>query len=233
MEAMLAEGGARAPGGRVRGVDVASHQHPGGASINWRRVARGGYRFAGVKASEGRYYANPHYGKDRKLARRAGMYVFAYHFAIPNVSGGAAQAKYFLDRAGYRADGRTLNPVLDIEWNPYVSDDHTNDCYGFSKKRMIRWIRGFVNEVERRTGAPAMIYTAAGWWNRCTGGTSAFARNPLWVASIANRPTLPDGWSKWTIWQHGQTTVKGIKARTDVNYVNGGMRTLARLARGR
>jgi len=123
--------------------------------------------------------------------------------------------------------------VLDIEWNPYVSDDHTNDCYGFSKKRMIRWIRGFVNEVKRRTGVPAMIYTAAGWWNQCTGGTSAFARNPLWVASIADRPTLPGGWPKWTIWQYGQTTVKGIKARTDVNYVNGGVRTLARLARGR
>ncbi|MGH3759857.1 MAG: GH25 family lysozyme [Actinophytocola sp.] len=219
--------------GRVRGIDVASHQHPHGAAINWKRVARGGYRFAGVKSTEGRYYANPHRTKDQNGARAAGMYVFAYHFAIPNVSGGAAQAAYFLDRAGYRTDGKTLNPVLDIEWNPYVSDDHTNACYGFSKKRMIRWISGFVREVKRRTGVPATIYTAAAWWNQCTGGTSAFARNPLWVASIADRPTLPRGWSKWTLWQYGQTDVKGIKARTDVNYVNGGVRTLAALARGR
>jgi lysozyme len=190
------------------------------------------FRFVGVKATEGRYYANPHRFKDQNRARAAGMYAFAYHFAIPNVSGGAAQAAYFLDRAGYRANGKTLNPVLDIEWNPYVSDDHTNACYGFTKKRMIRWIRGFVTEVKRRTGVRATIYTAAYWWNQCTGGTAEFRHNPLWVASIRDQPRLPTGWTRWSLWQYGQSGVRGIKARTDVNYVNGGIRTLNVLARG-
>jgi len=221
----------RAAAGRIRGIDVASHQHPHGAGINWNLVARD-YRFVGVKATEGRYYANPYRLRDQNRARAAGMYAFAYHFAIPNVSGGAAQAAYFLDRAGYRANGKTLNPVLDIEWNPYVSDDHTNACYGFTKKRMIRWIRGFVTEIKRRTGARATIYTAASWWNQCTGGTAEFGRNPLWVASIRDRPWLPTGWTRWSLWQYGQTGVRGIKARTDVNYVNGGIRTLNVLARG-
>jgi GH25 family lysozyme M1 (1,4-beta-N-acetylmuramidase) len=233
MQAALTSGKpmARAAAGRIRGIDVASHQHPHGAGINWNLVART-YRFVGVKATEGRYYANPYRHRDQNRARAAGMYVFAYHFAIPNVSGGAAQAAYFLDRAGYRANGKTLNPVLDIEWNPYVSDDHTNACYGFSKKRMIRWIRGFVTEVKRRTGVRATIYTAANWWNQCTGGTAEFARNPLWVASMRDRPTLPTGWTRWSLWQYGQAGVRGIKARTDVNYVNGGIRTLNALARG-
>lgn len=222
---------AKAAAGRIRGIDVASHQHPNGAAINWRMVARD-FRFAGVKASEGRYYANPHRQRDQNGARAAGMFTFAYHFAIPNVSGGAAQAAYFLARAGYRANGKTLNPALDIEWNPYVSGDHTNACYGFSKKRMIQWIRGFVTEVKRRTGVPATIYTSAGWWRQCTGGTAAFTRNPLWVVSIASRPKLPTGWSRWSIWQYGQGGVRGIKARTDVNYVNGGTRTLNSLAKG-
>jgi lysozyme len=217
--------------GRLEGIDVASHQHPGGAGINWRLVARG-YRFVGVKATEGRYYANPHRLRDQNGARGAGMYAFAYHFAVPNDSGGAAQAKYFLDHAGYRADGKTLNPVLDIEWNPYASSDHTNACYGFTRKRMIWWIRGFVREVERRTGRTATIYTAAGWWNECTGGTSAFAGSPLWVAAISDRPTLPTGWSRWQIWQHGQRTVRGITAVTDVNWLNGGEHELAALAKG-
>jgi len=221
---------AKATSGRIRGIDVASHQHPHGAAINWRTVARN-YRFAGVKATEGRYYANPNRLRDQNGARGAGMYAFAYHFAIPNNSGGAAQAVYFLNRAGYVANGKTLNPVLDIEWNPYVTSDHTNACYGFGKKRMIRWIQGFVTEVKRRTGVNATIYTAANWWNQCTGGTRAFARNPLWVASISDRPRLPTGWGRWTLWQYGQAGVPGIKARTDVNYVNGGTRTLNVLAR--
>jgi lysozyme len=215
---------------RARGVDVASHQHPDGAAIDWTAVAKGGHRFAGVKATEGNYYANPFHAGDQKGARAAGMYAFAYHFAIPNVSGGAAQARYFLDRAGYTADGRTLNPVLDIEWNPYVGADHTNSCYGLSRAGIVGWIRAFVNEVRRRTGVPATIYTAASWWRSCTGGSAAFTRNPLWVASIADTPTLPTGWRDWTLWQYGQTAVPGVRGQTDVNFVKGGEPALAALA---
>ncbi len=232
MEADLANGATagQAAASQVKGIDVASHQHPGGAAITWSKVAGAGYRFAGVKASEGNYYTNPYFAGDQDGAHAAGMYAFAYHFAIPNVSGGAAQAGYLLDRARYSPDGRTLNPVLDIEWNPYVSSDHTNSCYGLTRAQMVGWIRAFVDEVKRRTGVPAIIYTAANWWNSCTGGSSAFAGNPLWVASISSSPTLPSGWSKWTLWQYGQATVPGISASTDVNSVNGGELTLAGLA---
>jgi hypothetical protein len=41
------------------GVDVADHQHPHGAAIDWSQVAAAGYKFAFVKATEGNYYVNP------------------------------------------------------------------------------------------------------------------------------------------------------------------------------
>ena len=73
----------------VQGIDVASLQHSGGASINWAAVAAADYKFAFIKVSEGSYYANPYYAGDGAGARGAGMFVAPYAFAIPNYSGGA------------------------------------------------------------------------------------------------------------------------------------------------
>ena len=93
--------GAGEPSGTVtRGVDVAAAQHPGGAGIDWPQVAAAGYSFAAVKATEGTYYANPWYGADTAGAAAAGLQVTGYHVAIPNVSGGAAQADYAVRHLG-------------------------------------------------------------------------------------------------------------------------------------
>ncbi|MCT2582954.1 GH25 family lysozyme [Actinophytocola gossypii] len=215
----------------VEGIDVASHQHPNGAAIDWGQVAGAGYRSVSIKASEGTYYTNPYYAGDRAGAAAAGMYTFAYHFAIPNWSNGTEQADYFLDRAAYRQDGDTLPPALDVEANPYVGDDGTDACYGLSDAQMVAWIRDFLAEVKRRTGVDAIIYTSASWWRDCTGGTSAFAGHPLWVASYASTPTMPPGWPDYTMWQYtNQGSVPGIAAATDLNYISGGEATLSALA---
>ena len=223
---------ARAAAAEVQGIDVASHQHPGGAAINWSQVAGAGYKFAGIKVTEGNYYWNDdYYPGDRAAASAAGLYTFAYHFAIPNVSNGTAQADYMLDRAGYRQDGRTLPPALDVESNPYAGEDGTNACYGLTQTQMVSWIRDFVNHVKRRTGVDPIIYTAAYWWRDCTGGSAAFANLPLWVASYASTPTMPAGWPDYTMWQYtSQGTVPGISALTDLNHVRGGEATLNALA---
>ena len=103
----------------------------------------------------------------------------AYHFAIPNISGGSTQASYFVAHGGgWTADGRTLPGVLDIEYNPWVH------LLGLSRTRMVSWIRSFTTRYHRLTGRDAVIYTTLGWWRRCTGNSTAFYRtNPLWVAT--------------------------------------------------
>lgn len=213
----------------LRGVDVADHEHPDGAAINWAQVASAGYRFADIKATEGTYYVNPYYSSDVAQAKAAGLYVMGYHFAVPNISDGITQADYAVSHGSYAADGRTLPMVLDIEYDPYVKADHTNECYGLSAAKMVAWITGFDSEVERLTGQRPIIYTTADWWDACTGASPAFAANPLWVAAYGvGNPPLPAGWANWTFWQYtSSAAVPGIAGNVDANYFNSAMVTLA------
>ena len=140
--------------GAVQGVDVASYQHPGGAAINWADVAAAGIGFAAVKATEGTYYQNPYALSDLAEAKAAGLAVGAYAFAIPNGNGGSssavAQADYLLRYLG--ADSATVPIMLDIEYDPYVSTDGTNQCYGLRPAAMVSWISAFDAEIHRKTG---------------------------------------------------------------------------------
>ena len=171
----------------ARGVDVAAAQHPGGAGIDWPQVAAAGYSFAAVKATEGTYYANPWYAADTAGAAAAGLQVIGYHVAIPNVSSGAAQADYAVHHlgqaaGGQAAGGRSRPLELDVEYDPYAAADHTNQCYGLSAVRLVAWIGAFTREAERVTGQAPVIYTSAAWWRACTGDSSAFSADPLWLA---------------------------------------------------
>ena len=74
------------------------------------------------------------------------------------MSGGKAQADFFLDNAQYVSDGRTLPPMLDIEW-PRSTWPGLNACYNLTPTQLSAWIRDFVDEVARRTGRLAIIYT--------------------------------------------------------------------------
>ncbi len=148
------------------GVDVASFQHPkstqypNGAPIDWSQVAGAGYTFAAIKATEGSYYTNPFYASDVAAAKAACLYVAGYHFAIPNASdGAAAQADYAVTNGQYAADGQTLPLELDVEYDPYTSTDHTNQCYGLTPAQMVAWISAFDTEAQRVTGlAPDHLY---------------------------------------------------------------------------
>ena len=224
-------GGPAGPAATSAGVDVAAVQHPGGAAIDWAQVAAAGYTFAAIKATEGDYYVNPYYASDVVDAKAAGLYVMGYHFAIPNVSAGATQADYAVRQGNYAAGVRPLPLELDVEYDPYTSIDHTNECYGLSPAQMVSWISDFVREAQRLTGQPPIVYTAPGWWNACTAGTTAVAADPLWVAAYAPaNPPIPSGWPDWSFWQYTSSgTVPGIAPAggTDVSYAARGKATLA------
>ncbi|HVB45344.1 MAG TPA: GH25 family lysozyme [Streptosporangiaceae bacterium] len=219
--------GSAASTGAVRGVDIASFQHAGGA-IDWGKVAAAGYSFAFIKATEGSYYANPYFAADYAAARAAGLTAAAYHFANPADSSGIFQADYAANVAGYAPDGRTLPLILDIEYDPYVSLDHTNECYGLTPAAMVAWIGAFVTEVSRRTGQRPVIYTTADWWDTCTGGSTAFTSDPLWIAAYSSAsPPMPAGWTGWEFWQYTSTaTVPGIPGHVDVSYLTRAFVTL-------
>ncbi len=210
----------------VKGIDVSFYQ----GTINWASVAASGKAFAYARATRGTDYTDPTYAANRSGARANGIYVGAYHFARPDQGNPRGQADRLVDIGQYSRDGRTLPPMLDIEWPAEGGDA----CYGLSTGAMVSWISAFVDQVRVRTGQRPMIYTNANWWNPCTGGNAGFGANPLFIARYANDPgTLPAGWSNWTLWQHTSSgSVPGIAGNVDLDVFNGTLAGLAALAGG-
>ncbi|MFE5871235.1 lysozyme [Streptomyces roseifaciens] len=183
----------------VEGVDVSSHN----GNVPWAGLWNAGNRFAYVKATEGTSYTNPYFAQQYNGSYAVGMIRGAYHFALPDNSGGAAQAVYFATHGGgWSKDGRTLPGVLDIEYNPYGPT-----CYGMSASALVGWIGDFFSAYKARTGRDAVVYTSTNWWKQCTGNYGGFASaHPLWVPRYgASAGELPSGWGYHTIWQYTDT----------------------------
>ncbi|MGW0872976.1 lysozyme [Streptomyces sp. NPDC002740] len=185
-----------------KGHDVSSHQK----TVDWAGAKAAGARFVYVKATESTAYRNPYFDAQHAGAGAAGLLRGAYHFALPDKGSGTEQAAHFVHNGGgWSADGRTLPPALDVEYNPY---DRGRRCYGLTEAAMVAWIRAFSDEVHRLTGRRPVIYTTTHWWNLCTGGSGAFAADhPLWIARhrASDAGTPPAGWPTWTFWQYADS----------------------------
>jgi GH25 family lysozyme M1 (1,4-beta-N-acetylmuramidase) len=197
----------------VQGLDVSGHQ----PNVDWQQQWNMGARFAYVKASEGNYFTNDQFNSQYQGSRNVGMIRGAYHFAIPNWSSGADQARYFAaNGGGWSGDGYTMPPVLDFEFNPYEGRTINgfyfgNTCYGMSPAQLGSWVRDFGNTMQSLTGRLPVIYTNTIWWNQCLGNPAGFGDYPLWVAAYPSSPTnnagaVPTGsWSNYSIWQYSST----------------------------
>jgi len=215
---------AAAPSG-VAGIDVSNWQ----GNINWNAVAADGIEFAYIKATGGTGYTDSKFDANYIESYRAGVIRGAYHFARPNASNGATQANYFVSNGGdWSADGKTLPPMLDIEYNP--SGD---TCYGLSQSQMVNWIKDFSNRVEQLSGRYPVIYTTTNWWKTCTGNSGAFNdTNPLMIANWGSSPSPLPAWPYHSIWQYTSSgNVAGIAGDVDRDSFNGSYSQLQRFAR--
>jgi len=207
----------------VYGMDVSGYQ----GSVDWATAYANGARFAYIKATEGTGYTNPSFAQQYNGSYGVGMIRGAYHFALPNNSGGAAQADYFIaNGGGWSGDGQTLPGALDIEYNPYSG----GTCYGLSAASMVAWIQAFSDEYHAREGVYPTIYSTTDWWTTCTGNSAAFAStNPLWIARYSSSAgTLPAGWGYYTFWQNADSgTFPG-----DQDQFNGAYSQLQAIANG-
>jgi hypothetical protein len=77
---------------------------------------------------------------------------------------------------------------------------------------MTAWISAFVGTARSLTGQYPIIYTTANWWDACTGSSTAFSDDPMWVAAYGiDSPPLPAGWQDWSFWQYTSGgTVTGV-----------------------
>ncbi len=208
----------------VHGMDVSGHQ----GNVDWATARANGAGFAYVKATESTTYTNPYYPQQWNGSAAVGMVRGAYHFALPNTSTGTAQADFFVDHGGtWVADGKTLPPMLDIEYNPYGAS-----CYGLTPTAMTAWIRAFSKEVKLRTTRAPLIFTTTTWWTACTGNSPAFGKtNPLNISRWNTEPgTLPAGWQTYKFWQHANDKVGPFPGDQEV--FHGNLTQLTAFARG-
>nr|WP_184784435.1 GH25 family lysozyme [Amycolatopsis jiangsuensis] len=204
------------------GHDVSGHQ----GAVDWKKAAGSGAQFAYVKATEGTGFVSPQFAQQYNGAHDAGLIRGAYHFARPDISGGAEQAAYFIAHGGgWGGDGTTLPGAVDLEYNPYG-----DACYGKSPADLTAWIDDFARTYLAKEHRSTVIYTSTSWWKRCTGNTAKFGdTNPLWLARYASEiGELPAGWDKQSIWQFASTG--GLPG--DQNYYNGPFGRVQALARG-
>ncbi|MBP2413773.1 putative cell wall-binding protein/GH25 family lysozyme M1 (1,4-beta-N-acetylmuramidase) [Arthrobacter stackebrandtii] len=215
----------------VRGMDVSGWQADSGytrSTVNWGNEWSMGARFVYVKATEGGAFVDKSRASHLAGATKVGMLHGAYHFALPGAgqATATAQADHFVrNGGGWKADGKTLPPLLDIENNPYGAN-----CYGLSQAAMVNWIKTFSNRVKSKTGRLPMIYTNKGWWVSCTGDSRAFTNQPLHIAAYTGGAPLqiPGGWPTYSMWQFSST---GPFAG-DSNVWNGTLTNLRRFASG-
>ncbi|KAK0529520.1 hypothetical protein OC834_003660 [Tilletia horrida] len=188
----------RAPAG-IPGFDVSNYQ----GTVNMQTQYNNGARWVYIKATEGTTFTDSYFSSHYNGATSAGLIRGAYHFARPDVSGGAAQATFFVaNGGGWSADGITLPGALDIEYGP-----NGNTCYGLSATSMVSWIKDFSDTYHSKTGRYPTIYSTADWWRTCTGNTNAFSStNALWVAQYASSVTsIPGGWPYYSFWQYSSS----------------------------
>ncbi len=203
----------------AQGIDVASHQ----GNVDWPYYRDQGFKFAYVKATEGTTYKNPFFDQQFNGSAKVGMLHGTYHFGRPDQSSGAAQARFFVANGGdWKPDGKTLPGELDIEFGEAVG---VSTCYNLSAGQIVNFVRDFSDEYKRLTGRLPVIYTNGSWWEQCVGNSTAFGRNPLWIASYNPEPgPMPGGWQKGhTFWQYTETPI-------DKNYFNGSLKDLKTFA---
>jgi GH25 family lysozyme M1 (1,4-beta-N-acetylmuramidase) len=198
---------------QVLGTDISNQT----SVTNWPAVAADGpTRFVGIMAEQGTGVTtkNSNYAAEVAAATSARMFVMPYIFADPGkVATGTSQFSIgwkVISTAPYASGGQLLPVALDMEWDTINFPDE--ECYGLSKSAMVTWIKQFVAQATKQTGLMPVIYTDQQWWNECTGNSSAFAADPLWVANYdVSAPALPGGWPTYTFWQSSNTAaINGI-----------------------
>lgn len=198
----------------LKGVDVSNHQ----GEIKWSQVGDK-IRFAFLKSSESTDFVDAWYDRNRRLAKRNGIKVGAYHFGDPDGSFQKAarrdarrEARFFYNVARPRSG--ELLPVLDLEVTG-----------GLPPGRLKAWAMAFMRTVDELVRGKPMIYTSPYFWQTAMDDTKWFAREgykALWIAHWeTDRPSVPaDNWAGegWTFWQYTSCgAVKGIAGCVDKN----------------
>lgn len=158
----------------VFGIDVSHWQ----GDLDWLRIWKEGFRFSGIKATEGPYpngqkYTDPSYPRNAKRASAGGFVRFPYHFLVNAPV--RRQVKHFLRVAG----GGWQNgkcPMIDFEAYPNYPS--------LSPKK--EHLFAFIRELRSKIGREPVIFVYSGkGYTDSLGGIDlrGFDNVRLWDAS--------------------------------------------------
>jgi GH25 family lysozyme M1 (1,4-beta-N-acetylmuramidase) len=134
----------------VFGIDVSHWQ----GELNWQRVRNEGFRFCGIKATEGPYpngkkYTDPAYARNARRSKGQGFVRFPYHFLVRAPV--RRQVAHFLRVAGGGWQ-RGKCPLIDFEAYPNFPSLSPKKDHLFA----------FIHELRRRIGREPLIFVYAG-----------------------------------------------------------------------
>lgn len=193
----------------IHGIDVSKYQR----DIDWPAAAKGGVRFAYLKATEGGDRVDDLFQANWNGARAAGIPTGAYHFFY-FCRPAAEQVAWFKTHVPPAPDA--LPPVLDIEWNP---DSPT--CKIRPPADQVRAeMRVFLREMEAFYGKKPIIYTTVDFHRDVLPGE--VNEYPYWLRSVKAHPSARYGGRSWAFWQYtGTGTVPGVPGKVDRNVFAG------------
>jgi lysozyme len=185
----------------VKVIDVSHHN----GSINWKAVKDDGVQGAFIKATEGGSMIDLKFSSNALGAATAGLKIGFYHYAHPELNAPETEAaNFFRSVKSVKAD---FPHVLDVE----------SKAANIGPAALTAWCVKWLQEVEKLTGHPAMVYTGA-YFAKDNLGVE-LGKWPLWVAHYgANSPQPNSTWPVWAVFQYADNgSVKGIAGGVDMN----------------
>lgn len=193
------------------GIDVSHWQ----GTIDWRRVAADGCRFAWAKV-------DPNFHDNRINATANGVPLGAYYFADVTKDP-VAEATAFCARVFKLVPGE-LVPMLDIE-----------SAHNRSAAAIANWCLAWITVCIDKLGRAPVVYTNNDLRQMLyTGGFVPPGGVEGWVARYSGQqddPEIPPApWTSWTLWQWSDKGhVDGIVGDVDLDWLYGGESALERL----
>ena len=187
----------------IAGIDVSKHN----GVIDYERVKNDDYQFVIIKASEGKTYKDPAFGRNYRDAREAGLMVGAYHFFRKNRTG-QEQADNLLSVVR----GKTLDLPLVID----LEDDWGNGAT-VSRQTAIERVMQMI-DILNKAGYQVMIYTNLDGYEKYY--KNLLVDCDLWLCSFTGPDLLPHLPHIIQQFSH-EGSVDGVEGEVDLNVFRG------------
>jgi lysozyme len=191
--------------------------------IDWTEVAKSGYAFVFIKATEGKSLIDPAFKRNWDGAGAAGLLRSVYHFYRIG-TGPDVQADLFLSQAVFSPGD--LPPLLDLEEVPGGASTTTPNLV-FD---MATWLA----RIAAASGRQPIVYTPRGFAAKYYSELTSLNRFPVFIPDYARgaaAPRVPSSWDVWTFWQsRDDARVPGVRMTVNLDYFNGSVTDLRAFA---